>query len=147
MLATWYVFNSPTGISTQTHAAIQSQLAILIEETIKSKKPKSSDFQLDHLTTRSINENLISAQFSYKFNDLLPESNEDKTEQVTQSISGNALLARTPAEDGGLQKWVIQSIKTNQESVSFNDGLVISAGGPNDTDSITTTDEVKTETH
>lgn len=127
LIASWYLFNKPANIDTQTHAAIQSQLAILIEETIKAKKPQSSHFALNHLSTNSLNEGLISAQFSYKFDDELPANGEESKDSVTQTISGNALLAKVPSEDGQVQKWVIQSIKTNQESVSFDQGLVITA--------------------
>lgn len=132
LVITWRLFNTPSGIDTQTHAAIQSQLAILIEDTIKNKRPAFSDFKLERLTTQTINQDLISAQFSYKYSDIL-ENNEEGDGQatVTQSITGNALLARSPSENASIQRWVIQNINTNRESVSFEEGLVI-VSGPDD---------------
>lgn len=128
MIFSWRFFNTTPSIDTQTHAAIQSQLAILIEDTVKNKKPLSSDFKIERLVTSTINENMVSAQFSYQFNDIVDNTDTNKRETVTQSISGSALLAKTPSENNGLQKWVIQTIKTSKEAVVFNEGLVISSG-------------------
>lgn len=127
LIWSWTLFNSDSKINTQIHAEIQSKLAILIEETIKSKKPHSSSFELNKMYTSAINENLISAHFSYKFKDKLDSSDEAAAEDVEQNISGYALLEKTPSENQEVQKWVIQSIKTNTETVSFTDGLVVTA--------------------
>lgn len=124
----WSMFNSPSKMNTQIHAEIQSKLALLIEDTIKNKKPNSSEFEMNQMYTSAINENLVSAHFSYKFKDKMDEGTPE-AEGVEQSISGYALLAKTPSENPDLQKWVVQSIKTNQESVSFDDGLVVTADG------------------
>lgn len=126
MVWTWTLLNSPAKMSTQLHAEIQSKLAILIEDTIKAKKPQSSDFQMNQIYTNAINENLVSAHFSYKFKDIM-KNDVDNAEGVEQSITGYALLAKTPSENTEQQKWVIQSIKTNQESVSFSEGMVVTA--------------------
>ncbi len=128
----WSMFNSASKMNTQVHAEIQSKLAILIEDTIKNKKPNSSDFEMNQIYTSAINENLVSAHFSYKFKDQM-NAGTPESEGIEQSISGHALLAKTPSENPELQKWVVQSIKTNQESVSFSDGIVIRAGGNNET--------------
>lgn len=130
MVWTWSLLNSPSKMSTQIHAEIQSKLAILIEETIKTKKPHSTDFEMNQMYTSAVNENLVSAHFSYKFKDQI-KSEDNSAEGVEQSISGYALLAKTPSENPDLQKWVIQSIKTNQETVSFAEGMVVTADGTN----------------
>ena len=131
---TWTLFNSTSKMNTQTHAEIQSKLALLIEDTIKNKKPQSSDFQINQLYTSAINENLVSAHFSYQFKDILKNSSAAdnySTESVEQSVTGYALLAKIPSENSDLQKWVIQSIKTSQETVNFSEGLAITAGSEN----------------
>ncbi len=138
----WSMFNSPSKMNTQIHAEIQSKLAILIEDTIKNKKPNSSDFEMNQMYTSAINENLVSAHFSYKFKDKM-DAGTPEAEGIEQSISGYALLAKTPSENADLQKWVVQSIKTNQESVSFDEGLVVTADG---NASAETPVETKTET-
>lgn len=127
MIGTWTLLNSPAKMSTQLHAEIQSKLAVLIEETIKTKKPQSSDFQMNQMYTNALSDELVSAHFSYKFKDIMPSENNN-AEGVEQSITGYALLAKTPSENSELQKWVIQSIKTNQESVSFSEGMTVTAG-------------------
>lgn len=131
---TWTLFNSTSKMNTQTHAEIQSKLALLIEDTIKNKKPQSSDFQINQLYTSAINENLVSAHFSYQFKDILKNSSAAdnySAESVEQSVTGYALLAKIPSENSDLQKWVIQSIKTSQETVNFSEGLAITAGSEN----------------
>lgn len=122
----WSMFNSPSNMNTQLHAEIQSKLAILIEDTIKNKKPNSSEFEMKQMYTSTINENLVSAHFSYKFKDKM-DAGTPEAEGVEQSITGYALLAKTPSENTEVQKWVIQSIKTDQESVTFNEGLSVTA--------------------
>lgn len=144
----WILFNSKSSLSTQIHAEIQSKLAILIEDTLKSKKPNSSNFELRQMYTTAINENLISAQFSYKYSDLM--NSENKNDSVDQIITGTALLAKTPSETSQ-QKWVVQSVKTSQESIDFNEGLAVTAGEASEantaaTDSATTANpETQTE--
>lgn len=138
LIWSWSLFNTTTKMNTQVHAEIQSKLALLIEDTIKNKKPHSSDFEMSQLYTSTINENLVSAHFSYKFKDIL-DSDSTTEEAVEQNISGFALLAKTPSENPDLQKWVIQSIKTNQESVSFSEGLVVTA------DTLSTPEKSETE--
>lgn len=81
-------------MNTQIHAEIQSKLALLIEDTIKNKKPNSSDFEMNQMYTSAINENLVSAHFSYKFKDQM-DSGTPESEGVEQTISGYALLAKT----------------------------------------------------
>lgn len=140
---TWSLFNSPSKMNTQTHAEIQSKLTLLIEDTIKNKKPLSSDFEMKQMYTSAINENLVSAHFSYKFKDQM-DAGTPEAEGIEQSISGYALLAKIPSENQDLQKWVVQSIKTDQQSISFAEGLVVTG----DTRSTLTPqeNEIKTET-
>ncbi len=123
---TWTLFNSKSSLTTQIHAEIQSKLAVLIEDTIKNKKPNSANFELKQIYTHAINEDLISAQFSYQYDEKIITDGEENT--TVQTMSGTANLVKTPTENSTLQKWVIQSVQTNQESVQFNDPLIINAG-------------------
>lgn len=125
MIWSWTQFNSKSTLSTQTHAELQSKLAILIEETLKTKKPNSSDFELKQMFTTAVNQQIVSAQFSYKYKDVLSAEEKESIEQI---ISGTAILEKAPTETGATQKWIVQSVKTNQESIEFSEGMVVTAG-------------------
>ncbi len=119
---TWSLFSSKSAIGIDVHAGIQSKLATLIQDTIRSKKPSSSNFQLNQIYTEKLDENKIKAYFTYQFMDLL-----EGTEKTEQTISGYAILNRGLSEDPAIQKWVIQSVKTNSSGLEFKEGLVISS--------------------
>lgn len=129
---TWTLFSSKNSISTDVHAGIQSKLAILIEESIKSKRPKSSGFQLEQMYTEKMDDNKVKANFTYKFMDQIEE--QEKTEQT---ISGQAILSRSLSEDPKVQKWVIQTVKTDSNNVEFKEGLVITSDGKNSEEATT----------
>lgn len=119
-VSTWFLFNSRDKIDFAVHAGIQSKMMILIEDAIKHARPNSSDFKIVSIYTRKVNDNQVSAHFIYQYNDQL----EDK-EKVSQSITGEAILNRTPSENPTDQKWVVQSVKTNNNSIEFQDGMIV----------------------
>lgn len=121
---TWSLFNAKNAIGIDVHAGIQSKLALLIQDAVKAKKPNSSNFQLNQIYTEKMDDNKIKAFFTYKFMDVL--SDDEKTEQT---ISGQAILNRALSEDPNVQKWTIQSVKTNSNGVEFKEGLVITSEG------------------
>lgn len=121
---TWSLFNAKNAIGIDVHAGIQSKLALLIQDAVKAKKPNSSNFQLNQIYTEKMDDNKIQAFFTYKFTDVLTD--DEKTEQT---ISGQAILNRALSEDPNVQKWTIQSVKTNTNGVEFKEGLVITSEG------------------
>lgn len=122
-LWTWFLFNSRDSIGIDIHAGIQSKLSVLIEETIKKSKPQSTSFQLLKISTEKIDDNRISARFTFQYDDPLNE-----TEVTTQTLSGEALLNKGLSENPEVQKWIVQSVKTNSTGLEFREGLVISSG-------------------
>lgn len=119
---TWFLFNSHDKIDLSVHAGIQSKMMVLIEDAIKASRPNSSEFEVLNIYTKKINDNQISAHFTYKYSDQL----EDK-EKTSQLIAGEAILNRTPSENPTDQKWVVQSVKTDTNKIEFQDGLVVSS--------------------
>ena len=105
------------------HAGLQSKLAILIEETIKTNKPLSYDFKILSLYTQTVDENKVSAHFSYKYSE---RSSED-AETSHQTINGEAILNRSPSENPADEKWVVQSVKSDSSNIEFQEGLIIGA--------------------
>lgn len=126
---TWFLFNSHNSIGVDIHAGIQSKLGILIEETIKRNKPNSTDFQLLKIYTEKLDENRISAKFSFQYDDKL-----DENEKTTQILTGEAILNKGLSENPEIQKWIIQSVKTSATNLEFREGLVISSDGQSQED-------------
>ena len=137
---TWSLLTTKSTIGIDVHAGIQSKLAILIQDSIKAKKPNSSNFSIQRLYTEKMDDNKIKAYFSYRYFDVLEEQ-----EEVEQTLTGEAILNRGLSEDPKIQKWVIQSVKTDVNSVSFKEGLVITSDGESiaaeNTDQATTEDK------
>ena len=125
---TWSLLTTKSTIGIDIHAGIQSKLAILIEEAIKAKRPNSSNFELTKIYTEKLDDNKVKAYFAYKFVDTLED-----LEKSEQTISGQAILNRSLSEDPSVQKWVIQSVKTDSNAIEFKEGLVISS---DDNDSV-----------
>lgn len=119
---TWSLLTTKNTIGIDVHAGIQSKLAVLIEEAIKTKRPNSTNFELTKIYTEKLDDNKVKAYFTYKFKDTLED-----LEKAEQTISGQAILNRSLSEDPGVQKWVIQSVKTDSNAIEFKEGLVISS--------------------
>lgn len=119
---TWFLFNSQSKISLATHAGIQSKFITLIEETVKKAKPNSSNFEILNISTEKIDDNQISAHFSYKYTDEMTDK-----ETVEQVLSGDALLYRGLSEDPKIDNWIVKSIKTDKSVIEFQQGMVINS--------------------
>jgi hypothetical protein len=120
----WTLFNQKNSIGVDVHAGIQIKLARLIEETIKSKKPSSSAYELLSISTEKIDDHRIKATFSFKY-----DENLNDIDKTTQILTGDATLNKGLSENPEIQKWIIQSIKTNAAQLEFQEGLVISSDG------------------
>ena len=114
---TWMQFRKPDSMSTEVHAALQSRLQILIEDTIKAKRPSIQNLKFLQMYSEKVDENKIRAYFSYEF--------EDPAENTKQRFTGDAILSRGLSEDPTVKKWILQKVKTGQETIEFNEGLAI----------------------
>jgi hypothetical protein len=129
-ILSWCAFNSRSTMGIDVHAGVQNKLSILIEDTIKAKRPNSDNFKLIKMYTEKIDDQKIKAHFSYEFQDEMAVSDESTAkEKTTQKISGSAILGKGLSEDPSVQKWVLQSVKTGTETVDFKDGLIINSDG------------------
>jgi hypothetical protein len=116
----WQVVHTESAIGFETHSGVQLKLAELIGNTLQAKKPEAENLQIVKIWTAPLSENKIQAVFSYKFT----EKTED-TETAEKMIQGEAVLYREPTEDPTIDKWVLQSVRTQLESMSFNEGSVV----------------------
>lgn len=119
LIWTWCLFNSPSQMGTDIHAGIQSKLTILIEDTVKAKRPSMTNFRLNKMYTERMDDSKVKANFSYQFDE----------DNATQTISGEAVLTKALSEDPAVQKWVLQTVKTGGDVVEFKDSLTISSDG------------------
>lgn len=117
---TWFLFKPTTEMDTSVHAGIQSKLVELIEQSIKNARPLSHDFKVLQIYTEKITEHQVSAHFAYKYIDQI-EGNE----QVEQQLSGVAIISQALSEDPSRDKWVIQSVKTSNPKIEFQEGVYI----------------------
>ena len=141
---TWNLFNNRSEMGIEIHAGIQSKLTLLIEDTLKNKKPTLSDFKLIKMYTTKLDDQKVSAHFAYEYTEALSADSASGTaEVVTQNVSGEAILIRSLSEDKSIQKWVLQSVRTDAQTVDFKDGLVISS---EDETAPAESSETKTET-
>lgn len=123
LIWTWNVIHTSEAVGFETHSGIQVQLAKLIEDTLKVKKPTASDLVITRIWTESLGENKVRAVFSFKFSEPVIEH-----EMIEQVIEGEAVLYREPSEDPDVDRWVLQSVKTTNDIVVFSEGSTISAG-------------------
>lgn len=120
----WFLFNAKNSVGIDVHAGIQSKLAILIENAVKKQKPNSTEFKLIKMYTEKIDDSRVIAKFSFKYADKL-----DEKEITAQILNGEAVLSRGLSENPEIQKWIIQSVKSNSNQLEFREGLVISSDG------------------
>lgn len=120
----WFLFHSKSNVGVNIHAGIQSKLAVIIEDAIHNARPNAYNFQMTTLYTKNIEENKISAYFSYRFSEKLEER-----ESSDQTVKGEAVLNRAASEIPDEQKWIIQSVKTDDMAIEFKEGSVIKSGG------------------
>ena len=116
----WQVVHTESAIGFETHSGVQLKLAELIGNTLIAKKPEAENLQIIRIWTAPLSDNKIQAVFSYKFT----EKTED-TETAEKIIQGEAVLYREPTEDPTIDKWVLQSVRTQLESLNFNEGSVV----------------------
>lgn len=117
---TWFSFNSDEKISQATHASIQSKLMLLIEQAVKTSKPNSKNFEILNIYTEKIDDNQVSAHFSYKFIDQI-----ENNEPVIQTMKGEAVLYRGLSENPDENKWIAKSITTNNTVIEFQEALLV----------------------
>lgn len=128
LIWTWNLMNTQgSGISYETHIGIQKNFEVIIKNTIMDKKPSAQNIVITKNWTEPLSDNKVKLDFAYTYNDT------DASGSVLQSISGEAILHRDPAAQEGEDRWIVQSIKTTGDSITFEEGLVI---GPNSKDEV-----------
>lgn len=112
---TWNVVHSEADIGFETHSGIQEKLSALIQETIKAKKPSVTEVKIEKIWTEPLPDNKVKAYFIYSFSD----------ENTRTTIQGEGLLERQPDDGSGLDRWSLTKVKTTNDAIIFEDGLVV----------------------
>lgn len=120
LIWTWHTVHTPSAIGFETHSGVQMKLAELIGNTLQAKKPDAENLKIEKIWTSPVSENKIQAVFTYSF---VEKDAEGGTAQ--KMIQGEATLYREPTEDPTLDKWVLQSVRTDLEALNFTDGSVV----------------------
>ncbi len=123
MLWSWNVVHTPSAIGFETHSGVQLKLAELIGNTLIAKKPEAENLEIVKIWTAPLGENKIRAVFTYKFTEKSVDATD--TETADKLIQGEAVLYREPSEDPTLDKWVLQSVRTQLEALNFNEGSTV----------------------
>jgi hypothetical protein len=122
----WFNIHSPASVGFETHSGIQLKLMELIQSTLQAKKPEAKDLEIVKVWTSALGDNKVKANFAYRFTE---PSEEGETARKT--IEGEAILYREPTEDPTVDKWVIQSVKSQLEALNYSEGSVILPEGEN----------------
>ena len=131
---TWHIVHSNSPVDFETHSDIQAKMKELIESTILAKKPDAKKVEIVKMWTQDLGDRKVKASFSYKFT----ETNTEK-ESAERSINGEAVLFRDVSDNPSLDKWTVQSLSTKGDSISFNEGSVVSAGNQSEDENPSTT--------
>jgi hypothetical protein len=119
---TWNIVHKDPQVSFETHSGIQEKLAVLIIDTIKSKKPTATDIVVENVWTEFVGENKVKAHFLYSFKE------PSEAGMITSQIKGETTLERQPDDGSGLDRWQLGKVQTTSDVVVFDDGLLVTPG-------------------
>lgn len=136
---TWNVINTPSPISYETHVGIQTNFSQLLKNTVLQKRPTAKNINVTKIYTEPVADNKVKAIFAYTYTD-----GDANSGQILQSIEGEAMLHRDPKASADDDRWIVQSIKTTGDSITFEDGMII-GGGSKDAEEAPDTSEVLPE--
>ena len=120
LIWSWTIVHSVSQTGFETHAGIQDKLSELIENLVQAKKPSATDITVEKIITENLGADKVKAYFTYSFQEA--QKGGESSEQV---IQGEAILRREPSETPSEDKWILQSVKTTNDSISFVEGTVI----------------------
>lgn len=130
---TWNVIHTEPAISFETHAGIQEKLAQVIQQTIVNKKPNATGVRIQRLWTEPQGADAVQAHFIYTFQE--PDANG---KSITSQITGHGLLQKQTDDGSGLDRWSLKEVKTTGDSITFEDGLLVTPGDEPASDSSAT---------
>lgn len=117
---TWSLIHSATSVGFETHSGIQQRLNEMIEASLKKARPEAQNLEIFKLWTETLSNNKVRAVFAYKFSD-----KSESGEMVEQTVAGEAILYREPSDVENEDLWILQSVKTTNDSLIFAEGSLV----------------------
>ncbi len=115
---TWNTIHSKPNLDSETHAGIQSAMAKLVRATVTAKKPQAQDFLIQKMRTEERENGEVRVHFQYAYSE--PDAGGLK---VTSQVAGIAVLEKSTGE-----QWSLKKVQATNDTISFEKGLVITAG-------------------
>jgi hypothetical protein len=123
LIWTWNVIHSETVVSFETHSGIQDQMTQFLINSVKSQRSDALNIKVEKIWTEMLLKNKVKVHFVYSFE--TPEAN-NKAPSLTR-ISGEGILERKEDDGTGYDKWNLSEVKTNSDSLIFEEAEIISA--------------------
>lgn len=128
MVWSWNVIHSESSVSFEIHSGLQERMSSLITDTIKAKKPSATGVKIEQIWTELMGKDKVKAHFTYSFKE------NGESGPLTTTIKGESILERKADDGSGKDNWTLSKFTTTNDTVVFEDGLVVS---PDDTGSPT----------
>jgi len=113
---TWSYVHSENAIQLESHQAIEQQLVDIIIQKIQVQKPDATEVRVERIWSEVLDAKTIKAHFIYAFTD---------ASGAVSNIKASGLVKKT-AESPTEEKWSFSDIKTDQDSVVFENMEIIS---------------------
>lgn len=118
---TWAKIHGEAPVSFETHAAIQSKLAVLLQEAIQQKKPEAAELVVERVWTEDMTNGHVKAHFVYSFS----ETASADASSAKTTVNGEGLLERMPDDGSGFDRWSLKEIKTTNNAVLFEQEMIV----------------------
>lgn len=122
---TWTKIHGEAPVSFETHAAIQNKLAVMLQEAIQAKKPTALGLVVERVWTEDMSNGQVKAHFVYSFRETSDPSLSATLNAAKTQVRGEGLLERLPDDGSGFDRWNLTEIKTTNNSVLFEEDLIL----------------------
>lgn len=127
MISTWRVVNNAAPIESRIHGHLQRQLMNMIQSYVAEKRPAASPVVFNYLWTETLNSEEVKAYFSISYTDVIDDGGA-----TDEKRAGTALLKRLKGEEEvegeKTERWSLESVQVDQETLVFTDAIVITPG-------------------
>ncbi len=113
---TWSFVHSENAIQLESHQAIEQQLVDIVIQKIQAIKPDATEVLVERIWSEVIDAKTVKAHFIYSFKD---------ASGAASKVQASGMVKKT-AESPTEEKWSFSNIKTDQDSVVFEDMEIVS---------------------
>lgn len=117
---TWNLTHRIDKVPYSSHEGLQAEIAVIIEEAVRRKRPNMQNFLIEKVWTETIDDDRVRAEYTYSFVD-----GDDL--EASQSISGELTLKRMKQSNTD-EVWQLEKVQTTNESLTFTRGITVRPG-------------------